>query len=204
MKVRHDEPWMSADEYGRSLRGLTVNLLVRDVEPALSLRARGPGGRADLFGHRLRGAPSWRVGVDAPRRPYLSRPPALRKPRGRRRARHRGRDTAARCGPRRGRGGGAAPRGPDSGGRHGQAARGTRGVHSRPGRIPVGSRPAASPIRPSSFSTSLNPNYDVAVGLRCHPPPAGASSGREAAAVRPSDTERPDGQGHAGVGGRQG
>ena len=36
MKVRHDEPWMSADEYGRSLRGLTVNLLVRDVEPALA------------------------------------------------------------------------------------------------------------------------------------------------------------------------
>ena len=198
MKVRHDEPWMSADEYGRSLRGLTVNLLVRDVEPALAF-AREVLGAEPIYSDT-----DFAVGVDAPRRPYLSRPPALRKPRGRRRARHRGRDTAARCGPRRGRGGGAAPRGPDSGGRHGQAARGTRGVHSRPGRIPVGSRPAASPIRPSSFSTSLNPNYDVAVGLRCHPPPAGASSGREAAAVRPSDTERPDGQGHAGVGGRQG
>jgi len=29
------EPWMSADAYGRSLRGLTVNLLVRDVAAAL-------------------------------------------------------------------------------------------------------------------------------------------------------------------------
>ncbi len=28
-------PWMPADEYGRSLKGLTVNLLVRDVAAAL-------------------------------------------------------------------------------------------------------------------------------------------------------------------------
>ncbi|MGH6933071.1 MAG: VOC family protein [Dongiaceae bacterium] len=27
----HQQPWMSADDYGRSLRGLTINLLVRDV-----------------------------------------------------------------------------------------------------------------------------------------------------------------------------
>ena len=27
---------MSADEYGRSLRGLTINLLVRDIEPAVA------------------------------------------------------------------------------------------------------------------------------------------------------------------------
>ena len=36
MKLRQGDPWMSADEYGRSLRGLTVNLLVRDVERSLA------------------------------------------------------------------------------------------------------------------------------------------------------------------------
>lgn len=36
MKQRQAEPWMSADEYGRSLRGLTINLLVRNVEPAVA------------------------------------------------------------------------------------------------------------------------------------------------------------------------
>ena len=31
MKKRKDEPWMSAPDYGRSLGGFGVNLLVRDV-----------------------------------------------------------------------------------------------------------------------------------------------------------------------------
>lgn len=35
MKLRTGDAWMPADEYGRSLRGLTVNLLVRDIERAL-------------------------------------------------------------------------------------------------------------------------------------------------------------------------
>ncbi len=35
MKLRTDDAWMPADEYGRSLKGLTVNLLVRDIEKAL-------------------------------------------------------------------------------------------------------------------------------------------------------------------------
>lgn len=35
MKRRSGEPWMPAAEYGRSLRGLTLNLLVRDVDAAL-------------------------------------------------------------------------------------------------------------------------------------------------------------------------
>lgn len=35
MKRRTGEPWMPAAEYGRSLRGLTLNLLVRDVTRAL-------------------------------------------------------------------------------------------------------------------------------------------------------------------------
>ena len=36
MKLREGDPWMPADEYGRSLRGLTINLLVRDVARAVA------------------------------------------------------------------------------------------------------------------------------------------------------------------------
>ena len=35
MKLGTSEPWMAADDYGRGLRGLTVNLLVRDMDAAL-------------------------------------------------------------------------------------------------------------------------------------------------------------------------
>ena len=35
MKKRDGEPWMSAEEYGRSLKGFGVNLLVRDMTRAL-------------------------------------------------------------------------------------------------------------------------------------------------------------------------
>ncbi len=35
MKLRTGDPWMPAPQYGRSLRGLTLNLLVRDVAAAL-------------------------------------------------------------------------------------------------------------------------------------------------------------------------
>jgi hypothetical protein len=38
MKRRTGEPWMPASDYGRSLRGLTVNLLVRDVALALAFQ----------------------------------------------------------------------------------------------------------------------------------------------------------------------
>ena len=38
MKLRTSEPWMPAPEYGRSLSGLTVNLLVRDIETALAFQ----------------------------------------------------------------------------------------------------------------------------------------------------------------------
>ena len=40
MKLRTGDPWMPAPEYGRALRGLSVNLLVRDVEASLRF-ARG-------------------------------------------------------------------------------------------------------------------------------------------------------------------
>ena len=36
MKFREGDPWMPADEYGRSLRGLSLNLLVRDMARALA------------------------------------------------------------------------------------------------------------------------------------------------------------------------
>ncbi len=35
MKLRDGEPWMAAAEYGKSLRGLGLNLLVRDVARAI-------------------------------------------------------------------------------------------------------------------------------------------------------------------------
>ena len=35
MKLRTGDPWMPAPEYGRSLRGLGINLLIREVETAL-------------------------------------------------------------------------------------------------------------------------------------------------------------------------
>ena len=36
MKLRTNDPWMPAPDYGRSLSGLTVNLLVRDVSAAVA------------------------------------------------------------------------------------------------------------------------------------------------------------------------
>ncbi len=35
MKLRVGEPWMPAREYGRSLRAMSVNLLVKDIDSAL-------------------------------------------------------------------------------------------------------------------------------------------------------------------------
>ena len=38
MKLRQGDPWMSAKEYARSLHGLTVNLLVRDVAKSVEFQ----------------------------------------------------------------------------------------------------------------------------------------------------------------------
>lgn len=38
MKLRRGEPWMPAAEYGKSLRGLSVNLLVQNVERAIEFQ----------------------------------------------------------------------------------------------------------------------------------------------------------------------
>lgn len=38
MKLRVGEPWMPARDYGRSLKALTINLLVRNVDKALQFQ----------------------------------------------------------------------------------------------------------------------------------------------------------------------
>ena len=38
MKKRTGDPWMPADQYGRSLKGLGLNLLVADMETALAFQ----------------------------------------------------------------------------------------------------------------------------------------------------------------------
>ncbi len=38
MKAREGEPWMPADDYGRSLKGFGVNILVRDMDRALAFQ----------------------------------------------------------------------------------------------------------------------------------------------------------------------
>ncbi len=41
MKLRTGDAWMPAPDYGRSLTSLTLNLLVRDIEPALAFQQLG-------------------------------------------------------------------------------------------------------------------------------------------------------------------
>ncbi len=38
MKAREGEPWMAADDYGRSLKGFGINLLVQDMARALAFQ----------------------------------------------------------------------------------------------------------------------------------------------------------------------
>ncbi len=49
MKLRTGEPWMSAKEYGQSLQGLTMNLLVRNIEAALAFQREVLGTRIVYF-----------------------------------------------------------------------------------------------------------------------------------------------------------
>ena len=37
-KLRVDDPWMSAADYGRSLRGIGINLLVHDIQRAVAFQ----------------------------------------------------------------------------------------------------------------------------------------------------------------------
>jgi catechol 2,3-dioxygenase-like lactoylglutathione lyase family enzyme len=68
MKQSTTEPWMSAADYGRSLTGLTVNLLVRDIDAALPfyrevLDATVVYGDPD-FAVLRRGAAEWMLHAD--------------------------------------------------------------------------------------------------------------------------------------------
>ena len=45
MKKRDGDAWMPADEYGRSLKGLTLNLLVEDIEKSLRFQRQVLGAR---------------------------------------------------------------------------------------------------------------------------------------------------------------
>jgi len=36
MKLRVGDPWMSGSQYGRSLKGLTLNIIVKEIEPAVN------------------------------------------------------------------------------------------------------------------------------------------------------------------------
>ncbi len=38
MKLRTGDPWMAAPDYGRSLTGLSLNLIVRDIEKVLTFQ----------------------------------------------------------------------------------------------------------------------------------------------------------------------
>ena len=40
MKLRAGEPWISAPQYGRSLKALTINLLVKNIDAALEFQTR--------------------------------------------------------------------------------------------------------------------------------------------------------------------
>ena len=46
MKLRTGDPWMPAPDYGRSLRGLTLNLLVRNIDAALPFQREVLGAEA--------------------------------------------------------------------------------------------------------------------------------------------------------------
>ena len=52
MKLRTEEPWMPAPAYGRSLQGLTVNLLVQHIEnsPAFQQDVLGVSLTHDMTG----------------------------------------------------------------------------------------------------------------------------------------------------------
>jgi catechol 2,3-dioxygenase-like lactoylglutathione lyase family enzyme len=67
-KQREGEPWMAADEYGRSLRGLTVNLLVRNMSRTRGFQTQVLGAEelyfdADFAAYEFNGA-QWMLHAD--------------------------------------------------------------------------------------------------------------------------------------------
>ena len=68
MKRSTTDPWMPAPAYGRSLEGLTVNLLVRDVDEALAFHREVLGAEVVYsdpdFAVLRRGAAEWMLHAD--------------------------------------------------------------------------------------------------------------------------------------------
>ena len=101
MKKREGDPWVSPPVYGRSLRGLGINLLVRDTARAVAF-ARDVLGLTIVYADPdLAVLPPRRARVDGARRPHLRRPPAAAAHAHRRPARRRRRAARPRRRPRR-------------------------------------------------------------------------------------------------------
>ena len=96
---------MSPPDYGRSLRGLGVNLLVRETARTVDVRARRARAHDRLRRRRPGRAAPRRARVDGARRPHLRRAPAAAAHARRGAARRRHRAARARRGSRRRRGG---------------------------------------------------------------------------------------------------
>ena len=79
MKLRTSKPWMPAPEYGRSLSGLTVNLLVRDIETALAFQRQVLGAEIVYSDPDFRDPAVSRRGMDAACGSHLSGPSAPRQ-----------------------------------------------------------------------------------------------------------------------------
>ena len=76
MKLSTSEPWMAADDYGRGLKGLGVNLLVRDVAAQGRfqrevLDAEEVYADADFAVYR-RGATEWMLHANNPKNNQVS------------------------------------------------------------------------------------------------------------------------------------
>ena len=75
MKLRTGDPWMSGADYGRSLRGLSVNLLVRDIGVAIPFHREVLGAEVIYtdpdFGVFRHGAVEWMLHAD---HTYLEHP----------------------------------------------------------------------------------------------------------------------------------
>ena len=74
MKLRTGEPWMSARDYGRSLKALTINLLLRNIDKALQFQPEVLGAEVVYSDPDFRRRARMRGGVDASRRPLVPRP----------------------------------------------------------------------------------------------------------------------------------
>ncbi len=138
-KKRTGDAWMPAPKYAQTLKGLTINLLVRDIALALPFHRQVLGATLvysdpDIAVFRFQDA-EWMLHADHtydghPLHAALTN--QIAKPRCRRRAAS-ARTRSGRCGKR-----GTASRLRGARSEHGQGARTARGVPARRGRLRVG------------------------------------------------------------------